>query len=82
MDTNLKSTEPGAEPRNIDMFKGAVSWISFMILLCGMTIGLMFLLFISLDPILAGNIGTIVRGFSRSGWNSSCCLSCWFWPSL
>ena len=65
MDTNLKSTEPGAEPRNIDMFKGAVSWISFMILLCGMTIGLMFLLFISLDPILAGNIGTIVTDFSN-----------------
>lgn len=61
MATSLKSTEP----KNSDMFKGVISWISFMILLCGITTGLLFLLFISLDPNLAGNIGDSVKRFSQ-----------------
>lgn len=53
MDTNLKSTDW----KNADAFKGAVSWISFLILLCGLTTGLLFLLFIALDPLMAGGLG-------------------------
>lgn len=61
MVTNLKSTEP----KNSDMFKGIISWICFMILLCGMTSGLLFLLFVSLDPNLAGSIGDSVKRVSH-----------------
>ncbi len=64
MDTNLKSTEKGAETKNIDMFKGVISWISFMILLCGLTTGLLFLLFIAVDPNLASSIGESVTNLS------------------
>ncbi len=64
MDTNLKSTEKATEPKNIDMFKGVVSWISFMILLCGLTTGLLFLLFIAVDPNLASSIGESVTNLS------------------
>jgi signal transduction histidine kinase len=64
LDTNLKSTEKGAETKNIDMFKGVISWISFMILLCGLTTGLLFLLFIAVDPNLASSIGESVTNLS------------------
>ena len=56
MDTNLKSTEP----KGMDVFKGAISWISFLLLLCGLTTGLLFLLFIALDPQLAGGLGEAI----------------------
>ena len=39
------------------MFKGAISWICFLLLLCGLTTGLLVLLFIALDPQLAGGLG-------------------------
>ena len=61
MDTNLKSTEPkGAESRGRDMFKGAVSWLSFMILLCTLTAGLLSLLFVALDPTVAAGLGEAI----------------------
>ena len=53
MDTNLKSTEP----KGTDVFKGAISWICSLLLLCGLTTGLLVLLFIALDPQLAGGLG-------------------------
>ena len=53
MDTNLKSTES----KGTDVFKGAISWICFLLLLCGLTTGLLVLLFIALDPQLAGGLG-------------------------
>lgn len=39
------------------MFKGAISWICSLLLLCGLTTGLLVLLFIALDPQLAGGLG-------------------------
>ena len=45
MDTNLKSTEP----KGTDVFKGAISWICSLLLLCGLTTGLLVLLFIALE---------------------------------
>ena len=61
MDTNLKSTEPkGAESRGRDMFKGAVAWLSFMILLCTLTAGLLSLLFVALDPTVAAGLGEAI----------------------
>ena len=56
MDTNSKSTEL----KNTDVFKGVISWICFLILLCGITIGLLCLLFIALDPSLASGVGNTV----------------------
>lgn len=53
MDTNLKSTEA----KGTDVFKGAISWICSLLLLCGLTTGLLVLLFIALDPQLAGGLG-------------------------
>ena len=53
MDTNLKSTES----KGTDVFKGAISWICSLLLLCGLTTGLLVLLFIALDPQLAGGLG-------------------------
>ena len=44
----------------MDVFKGAISWISFLLLLCGLTTGLLFLLFIALDPQLAGGLGEAI----------------------
>ena len=43
MDTNLKSTEA----KGTDVFKGAISWICFLLLMCGLTTGLLVLLFIA-----------------------------------
>jgi len=42
------------------VFKGVISWLCFLILLCGMTTGLLFLLFIALDPSLASDVWTAV----------------------
>ncbi len=52
MGTNLKSTEASA-------FKGAVSWLCFLALLCGVTVGLFSLLLVALDPYLAESIWNI-----------------------
>ncbi|MFR3237991.1 MAG: sensor histidine kinase [Acutalibacter sp.] len=56
MDTNSKNTER----KSINVFKGVISWLCFLILLCGMTTGLLFLLFIALDPSLASDVWTAV----------------------
>ena len=60
MATSSRSTKP----KNRGMFKGAVSWICFMIMLCGLTGGLLFLLFVALDPNLAGDIGNSITRVS------------------
>lgn len=56
MDTNSKNTER----KSINVFKGVISWLCFLILLCGMTTGLLCLLFIALDPSLASGVGNTV----------------------
>lgn len=58
---NSKNTEL----KNSDMFRGVISWICFMILLCGVTSGLLFLLFVSLDPNLAESIGDAIKQVSH-----------------
>ena len=52
MDTNLKSTET----RGSGLFRGAVSWVSFLVLLCIMVSGLFALLLVALDTRVAGGI--------------------------
>ena len=47
--------------KNTDMFKGVLSWISFMVLLCGVTMVLLLLLFIALDPTMASGLGNAVQ---------------------
>ena len=52
MDTNLKNTET----RGSGLFRGAVSWVSFLVLLCIMVSGLFALLLVALDTQVAGGI--------------------------
>lgn len=59
MDTNLKSTEQ----KNGDVFRGAISWLCFLILLCGATAGMMILVSVSLDPVSASNLGESIEQF-------------------
>ncbi|MGI6255324.1 MAG: sensor histidine kinase [Acutalibacter sp.] len=68
MDTSSKSTEQ----KSGDVFRGVISWLCFLILLCGATGGMILLISISLDPISAGNLGgtfeQFVEGTYRPGW--------------
>ena len=59
MDTSLKNTEP----KSGDIFRGALSWLCFLILLCAATAGMVFLVVISLDPVSAGNLGASIELF-------------------
>ena len=52
MDTSLKNTET----RGSGLFRGAVSWVSFLVLLCIMVSGLFVLLLVALDTQVAGGI--------------------------
>ena len=68
MGTNSKSTEQ----KSGDVFRGAISWLCFLILLCGATAGMMLLIFVSLDPNLASSIGKsiekVIGDQSRPDW--------------
>ena len=48
------------EKKGGDLFRGALSWLCFLILLCAFTSGAFLLITVALDPSLAASIGDAV----------------------
>lgn len=51
--------------KNTDMFKGLVSWFCMILVLCSVTLGIVYLLFVILDPGMAENISDILVYLER-----------------
>ena len=76
MDTNLKSTES----KGTDVFKGAISWICSLLLLCGLTTGLLVLLFDMAKGFGAVYLGQWIMGPLGAYLGALCAVAGHNWP--